>query len=340
MAHRPDGLEHQHRINPLHGHPATQQDDHSRNETHAPPGRVDTELALRAARSECTLLITGETGVGKGFLARWLHQQSGRHDGPYIPVNCGAIPESIIDSQLFGHARGSFSGAVADHIGLVRAAENGTLMLDEISELPHSAQLRLLRLLQDREVQPVGYPKPVLVDVRVMAATNIDLQKAVEEKAFREDLFFRLDVIQINVPPLRDRAEQIPGFIEAFNGEFSELYKQPPLTFDEGARQLALAYHWPGNIRELRTVVERLHVLCPGATVTPEMLSTIGKLQLPDASGDLQRHLDGVRIEQVHRVLAETGGSVSRTAEAFGVHRSTIYRWLRKSNANSNKHSG
>lgn len=334
MAHRPHGLGNQHRHSPLKGHSAPGQNDAPRGENdHTPPGQIDTELARRAARSDCTILITGETGVGKGFLARWLHEQSRRHDGPYIPVNCGAIPESLIDSQLFGHARGSFSGATSDHIGLVRAAENGTLMLDEISELPHTAQLRLLRLLQDREVQPVGYARPVVVDVRVMAATNVDLEEAVNRKAFREDLFFRLDVIRIQVPPLRERTEQIHGFIDAFNREFAELYRQPPLTFDDGARRLSMVYHWPGNVRELRTVVERLHVLCPGATVTPEMLSTIGKLQLPDSAADLQRHLDGVKIEQVHRVLAETGGSISRAAEAFGVHRSTIYRWLRKSDA-------
>ena len=167
------------------------------------------ELALRAARSNCTILITGETGVGKGHLAKQLHQESPRAQRPFVPVNCGAIPESIIDSQLFGHARGSFTGASSEHLGLVRAAEGGTLFLDEVGELPTSAQTRLLRLLQDREVQPVGHARPIIVDVRVMAATNSDLCEAVETRAFREDLLFRLDVVRLHLKPLRKRLDEL-----------------------------------------------------------------------------------------------------------------------------------
>src|SRR5262245_47200574 len=169
----------------------------------------DVRLAMRAAQSNCTLLITGETGVGKGYLARWIHDHSPRSEAPFIPVNCGAIPESLIDSQLFGHCRGAFSGATADHLGLIRAAERGTLLLDEVSELPPSAQSRLLQLLAEREVQPVGHSKPVAVDVRVIAATNIDLNRAVADRRFREDLLFRLDVVRLHIKPLRERLDEL-----------------------------------------------------------------------------------------------------------------------------------
>ena len=332
MAHR-HGLDRQHITHPLMhvGEGATngRVGDH-RIECDLPPGRIDPELARRAAQSDCTILITGETGVGKGYLARWLHQHSRRAAGPFIPVNCGAIPESLIDSQLFGHTKGSFSGATADHIGLVRAAEHGTLLLDEVSELPHTAQLRLLRLLQEREVQPVGYPRPIIVDVRVMAATNIDLEDAIGTKNFREDLYFRLDILQIEVPPLRQRQDEIPALIEAANQEFAALYRQPPLTFNPEALQIARAHDWPGNVRELRTVVERLHVLCPGAHVDAAMMRAFGKLQPNDVPADLLRDVDDMKRQQVERVLAEANGSIARAAAIFGVHRSTIYRWIRR----------
>lgn len=335
MAHRPRELDNQRASNPVQAEPPapTQRGHDSAADADAPPGRIDTQLALRAAQSDCTILITGETGSGKGYLAHWLHQHSRRRDRAFIPVNCGAVPETLIDSQLFGHVRGAFSGASTDHIGLVRAAQHGTLLLDEISELPHTAQLRLLRLLQDREVQPVGHPRPIIVDVRVMAATNIDLEEAVAAKNFREDLFYRLDIIQIEVPPLREQTERIPGLLRLFNAEFAKLYQQPELTFNDDARQLLMAYHWPGNIRELRTVVERLHVLCPAAAIDADLLRGFGKLQMPGITDDLQREIDHIKRQQVERVLAETGGSVARAAAIFGVHRSTIYRWLSRGSA-------
>ncbi len=335
MAHRQSELGDQRTNNPIQVDPlaSTQPRQDSTTDADSPASQIDLQLARRAARSDCTILITGETGSGKGHFARWLHQHSRRHDRAFIPVNCGAVPESLIDSQLFGHVKGSFSGATANHIGLVRAAEKGTLLLDEVSELPHTAQLRLLRLLQDREVQPVGHPQPILVDVRVMAATNIDLDEAVADKNFREDLFFRLNVIQIEVPPLRERTHQIPQLLLAFNREFSDLYQQPELSFNDDARQLLMAYHWPGNIRELRTVVERLHVLCTDGNVDADILRGFGKLQMPGISDDLQREIDHAKRQQVERVMAETGGSVARAAAIFGVHRSTIYRWLQRSDS-------
>jgi len=288
------------------------------------------EFAQRAARSTCPILITGETGVGKGHLARWIHANSPLADGPIVPVNCGAIPEGIVDSQLFGHAKGAFSGATADHLGLVRAAEHGTLFLDEVGLLPPSAQTRLLRLLQDREVQPVGHPRPLIVDVRVIAATNSDLAEEVTEKRFREDLLFRLDVIRLHVKPLRERVNEIEDLTATFNRELAELYRQPQLDFDDEAMTVLRSYHWPGNIRQLRTVIERLHVLCPEERITAARLVEIGQLQdAVNTASIVPRSLDEVRYEEVRRVLEDSGGSVSQTAAVFGVHRSTIYRWLR-----------
>ena len=293
------------------------------------PAKLDSQIVARAANAECTILITGETGVGKGFLARWIHEHSPRARGPFIPVNCGAIPDSLIDSQLFGHVRGAFSGAVSDHVGLVRAAERGTLLLDEVSELPASAQTRLLRLLQEREVQPVGHSQPVKVDVRVVAATNCDLDAAVDDGRFREDLLFRLDVIRLRVPPLRERIDELPELLERFNLELAELYRQRPLEFGDDAQQVLMNYPWPGNVRQLRTLVERLHVLCPGERITVGHLLEFGQLTPSPQIGAGRELVERIKLEQVRRVLADSGGSITRAAEVFGVHRSTIYRWLR-----------
>ncbi len=285
------------------------------------------ELVKRAARSNCTILITGETGVGKEHLALWIHHYSPRRRLPFVPVNCGAIPESLVDSQLFGHVRGSFTGATAEHIGLVRAAEGGTLFLDEVGDLPVSAQSRLLRLLQEHEVQPVGAPRPVTVDVRVIAAANRDLRQVA---GFREDLLFRLDVVQLRVKPLRERITELSGLLEAFNAEFAQLYSQPRLRFDARALRMLKSYAWPGNIRQLRSVVERLHVLSPGSMITAQGLVEIGRLWEEHGSAGPVQSIHHVRADAVKRVLADAGGSVSRAAAIFGVHRSTIYRWLRQ----------
>ena len=287
------------------------------------------ELAQRAAQSNCTILITGETGVGKGRLALWIHANSPRAQAAFIPVNCGAIPESVIDSQLFGHTRGAFTGAHADHPGFVRAAEHGTLFLDEVSELPPSAQIRLLRLLQEREVQPVGCARPVNINVRVVAATNRELHELVANQNFRQDLLFRLDVIQLRVKPLRDRPRDLPVLIDAFTSEFAELYDRPRLVFDRAAMNLLRAYHWPGNIRQLRTLIERLYVLLPDESVSVSRLLDVG--QIGAALGEAAPvSMTIVRRETVQRVVAESGGSITRAASVFGVHRSTIYRWLNR----------
>ncbi len=287
------------------------------------------ELASRAARSNCTILITGETGVGKGHMAKWMHKHSPLAGGPFVPVNCGAIPETLVDSQLFGHVRGAFSGATSDHLGLIRAAEKGTLFLDEIGVLPPSAQIRLLRLLQDKEVQPVGMSRPIEVNLRVIAATNTDLEEEVANKRFREDLLFRLDVVRIRVGSLRERRGELSDLMSQFNREFAELYNQPELEFDSDAMRFLRSYPWPGNIRQLRTVVERLHVLCPEESIDIGRLIEVGQLNDPASAPTAPRSFEDVKHEELQRVLDESGGSVARAAAVFGVHRSTIYRWIR-----------
>ena len=292
------------------------------------PAALVRDLAERAASVECPLLIVGETGVGKGVLAEWIHAHSPRCNGPFVPVNCGAIPESLIDSQLFGHARGAFSGADQPHLGLVRAAEGGTLLLDEIGEIPPTAQTRLLRLLEEREAQPVGFSRPVRVNVRVIAAVNGDLRLAVRRGTFREDLYFRLDVLRLDLPPLRACPAEIPALVDVFNQEFASLYGQQQLSFDRQAIRLLQAHQWPGNLRELRTVVERLHVFCRDEPITALQIQRLA-LQAP-AQGALEAlpgSLLQFRLEAVNRAIA-AHGSISGAASALGVHRSTVYRWL------------
>lgn len=295
------------------------------------PGGVDVHLALRAARAGCTVLITGETGVGKGWLARWVHEHSPRAAEPFVPVNCGAIPDTIIDSHLFGHARGSFTGATQEHPGMIRAAAKGSLLLDEVSELPPSAQVRLLRLLQEREAQPVGYSRPITVDVRVIAATNIDLHSAVKTGKFREDLLYRLDVVRLHVRPLRERQDELASLIDAFNCEFAVMHHRDVLKFTSEAVAYMRRSRWPGNVRQVRTVMERLHVLCPHDRITTEDLAMFGGL---GGDGESNQNVgvtsvDQVRLEHVQRVVEQSRGSVSRAADRLGVHRSTLYRWLR-----------
>lgn len=298
------------------------------DESVAPPGSLDPKVCRRAAKSDCTLLLVGQTGVGKGHLARWIHEHSRRADRPLVPVNCGAIPEHLIDSQLFGHVKGAFTGATGNHLGLIRAADGGTLLLDEVSELPLSAQNRLLRLLQEQEVQPIGQSMPQQVDVRVIAATNADLAARVEEKTFREDLLFRLDVIQLEVRPLADRPAELTRLLDLFNLEFAKLYGQDPIRFEARVRERLLHYPWPGNVRQLRSLIERLHVLCPDEAITIGHLMEVGQLRDLPQPEDARRKLEDVKVEEVMRVIAKSGGSIARAAEVYGVHRSTVYRWI------------
>lgn len=227
----------------------------------APIARIK-RLLDRIAPSDSRVLITGPNGSGKELVARWIHEKSNRADGPLIEVNCAAIPGELIESELFGHKKGSFTGAVADRAGKFEAANGGTLFLDEIGDMSLDAQAKVLRALQEHKVTRVGDTKEIRVDVRVLAATNKDLRKEIEEGRFREDLFFRLAVIEVQVPPLRERKEDIPLLIEHFNRRIADDYGHPPKQYTPEAIAALQEHNWPGNIRELANVVERLAILC------------------------------------------------------------------------------
>jgi DNA-binding NtrC family response regulator len=299
---------------------------------------VPRAVARRVASTDCSLLVTGETGVGKGYLARWIHDRSPRRAAPFVPVNCGAIPEGIVDSHLFGHTRGAFSDAHRDHPGLVRAAEGGTLFLDEVGDLPHHAQRRLLRLLEEREVQPVGASRPTAVNVRIIAATARDLRELVDERRFRLDLFFRLNVIQFAVRPLRQRPDEIVALVDVFNREFAVRHQRSPLCFTAPATRVLATAPWRGNVRELRSVVERLHVLCPVETIGPDELREYSGLEAPAPvhetaprsarTSKIVPRLKETRLAAARRALEVCGGNISRAAASLGVHRSTVHRWL------------
>ena len=285
------------------------------------------DVAARVAATDCCVLLLGETGVGKDYLARWLHRHSSRADGPFIPVNCGALPEQLIDSQLFGHCRGAFTDAHSENRGLVREAHGGTLFLDEIGEMSLAAQTRLLRLLEEGEIQPVGAPRPVKVDVRIIVATRCDLQRAVCERRFRSDLLYRLDVIRFQLRPLRERRAAIPALIAELNEEVAAQIGRLPFELDDAAMRLLSAQPWPGNVRQLRSVLERMHVLCPELRVTAEDFLEYGGLRpapVPAGPHRMRRR----REQAVRDTVRQCGGNVTRAARTLGVHRSTVHRWL------------
>jgi two-component system, NtrC family, response regulator PilR len=264
------------------------------------------DLILRAAPARTTVLITGESGVGKELVARAIHQRSGRK-GAFIAVNCGAIPETLIESELFGHLKGAFTGAVRDKVGLFAAASGGTLFLDEVGELPLPMQVKLLRALQERRIQPVGGVQETPIDVRVVAATNRDLAEEVSQRRFREDLYFRLNVIQLCVPPLRDRREDIPLLIEHFLRRFCDEHGKAIQGIHAQALSLLLSYHYPGNVRELENIIERAVTLSIGDLIAADVLPypMLQKENLLQASLTLEIPDDGLDLEAMVAKLEE-----------------------------------
>lgn len=236
------------------------------------PMRAVYDMIGRIKDTRISCLIEGQSGTGKEKVAEAIHYSGIRKKGPFVPINCGAIPENLVESELFGHKKGSFTGASRDKIGLMQAADRGTLFLDEVASLPLAAQVKLLRALQERKITPVGGVQELSVDVRVLAACNVDLEAAVENGDFREDLYYRLNVVKIELPPLRDRGEDILLLARAFLEEFAEEYGKPLRGIAPDARELLMAYHYPGNVRELRNLVERAVALSQGQTLSPEDL--------------------------------------------------------------------
>src|SRR4051795_9373611 len=290
------------------------------------------EQVAMAAPTNGRVLIYGENGTGRELGARTIHSPSRRARGPFIEVNCAAIPEELIESELFGHMRGSFTGATADRRGKFELADGGTLFLDEIGDMSVKTQAKVLRALQEQVVEPVGGTASVRVDVRVIAATNKDLPTEIRGGRFREDLYFRLNVIPIFVPPLRDRDQDVPLLAEHFMGEFAREYGRRPKRLDPGAAAGLRSYRWPGNVRELRNVIERLMIMVPGEVIALGDLAfleggAVAAADQPDAPA-LTLHDAREKFERdfIMRALAAQSGNISRTAEILGVERSNLYR--------------
>jgi two-component system response regulator HydG len=289
------------------------------------------ELARRVARVDATVLITGESGSGKERIARLLHDESTRAAGPFIAINCGAITESLLESELFGHTRGAFTGATADRPGLFEAAHGGTLLLDEVFEVSPGMQVKLLRALQEREIRRVGENKTRAIDVRVLAATNRDLAHGVAGGAFRQDLYYRLKVVELHVPPLRDRRDDILPLARVLLADAALRMKRKIATFSPQVADQLLHYDWPGNVRELENAMERAVALARGERVEREDLPAEVRQALPklDLSGPV-RPLEDVEKQYILAALELNGGNQARTAEQLRIGSATLYRKLKR----------
>jgi two-component system nitrogen regulation response regulator NtrX len=298
--------------------------------------RLRDQVAM-AAPTNGRVLIYGENGTGKELVARTIHALSRRRSAAFVEVNCAAIPDELIESELFGHVRGAFTGAVADRRGKFEAADGGTMFLDEIGDMSLRTQAKVLRVLQEQSLEAVGGTTRIRVDARVLAATNKDLQAEIRAGRFREDLYFRLNVIPVFVPPLRDRSDDIPRLADHFMAEFAREYGRRVKRFEPDALSLIRRYQWPGNVRELRNVIERLMIMVPGDTISSADLgfldaSAVKSVEAVQATTDrlsLYEARDRFERDLILRTLAEQQGNMSRTAEVLGVERSNLYRKMK-----------
>ncbi len=298
------------------------------------------EDVARAAPSNGRVMIFGENGTGKELVARSIHDHSLRAQGPFVEVNCAAIPEELIESELFGHTRGAFTGALTAKKGKFELADGGTLFLDEVGDMTLKTQAKVLRALQEQRVEPVGGAATVTVDVRVIAATNKDLEEEIRKGTFREDLFFRLNVIPFHVPPLRERAEDVPRLARHFMSEISAEYGRRPKEFSPEAVDALRAHKWPGNVRELRNIVERLLIMTPGERVEAHhlpasLLGVAGAAVAPSSAAaeqdfpSLAEAREDFEKRYITRKYRECGGNMSRLAETLQVERSNLYRKMK-----------
>ena len=289
-------------------------------------------LAEQVGPTESTVLILGESGTGKEVLARHIHQLSPRRDGPFMSLNCGALPESLLESELFGHVKGAFTGAVRDKVGLFAAARSGTFFLDEIAEMTPALQVKLLRVLQEREALPVGATEPIPVDVRVIAATNRDLDEEMRRGGFRSDLYYRLNVISLQLPPLRERREDIPLLVDAFLRRLAEQRGQPPRRLSAATEEAILVYDWPGNVRELENALEHAVTVSAGPEIDPDALPERITAPKPQPLVQERPHpnptLDAIERAYILWVLQAEGGNKTRAAEVLGIDPSTLHRKL------------
>jgi transcriptional regulator with PAS, ATPase and Fis domain len=294
----------------------------------------------RVADTLCTILITGESGTGKELVAKAVHKQSQRSSKAFVAINCGAIPEALLESELFGHARGAFTGAHANKVGRISLAEGGTLFLDEIGEMPLSLQVKLLRVLQAREYSPVGDNRVLKADVRIVAATNVNLEAAVLGGTFREDLYYRLNVIHLAVPALRERSEDVPLLAQHFLTKAREkMGKGRELEISRAAAQLLSEYQWPGNVRELENTIERAVLLCAGPSIDPKDLpqrvcglGTEKRItpRLPDTGIDLRNAVESFENQLIRQALERTKWNKKQAATLLGLNRTTLVEMLKR----------
>jgi len=291
-------------------------------------------LAAQVAGSNASVLILGETGTGKEYLARTIHYQSPRADRPFVKVSCAALPETLLESELFGHEKGAFTNAISRRIGRFEMADGGTLFLDEVGDMTPATQLKLLRVLQEKQFERVGGSETLKTDVRIIAATNRDLKKAILDKEFREDLYYRLNVVTIELPPLRERSEDIPELVEHFIHKYNlETGKKIEGVAPE-SMALLKSYSWPGNIRELENCIERAVILCHGRKILPQHLLFSGVTTRNEEDSESSQHLKSlaeVEREYIEDVLARCGGNQSRAASILGIDRKTLRNKLRQS---------
>ncbi|OQB21488.1 MAG: Transcriptional regulatory protein ZraR [candidate division BRC1 bacterium ADurb.Bin183] len=302
----------------------------------SPVFRHVLELANKVAQYDSTILITGESGVGKEVLARYIHNNSRRAKGAFLAINCGALPDTLLESELFGHTKGAFTGADHARTGLFEEAKGGTLFLDEIGDVSTAMQIKLLRVLQEREILRLGENLPRKVDVRIVAATNKDLHKQIQEDTFREDLFYRLAVVEIHIPPLRERKEDILSLARYLVKRYAKRLHIPNLRLDSSALDYLQAYHWPGNIREMENAIERAAVVSHGGVILPENLPLTVTKSLDGFNrfypSDMT--LEQVEMEHIKNVLKKTGGSRIKAADILGISQATLWRKLKETEQN------
>ncbi len=305
---------------------------------HSPAFESLLRSAQVVAATDVTVLLKGETGTGKEVLANAIQKESNRKNAPFITLNCAALPEGLVESELFGHKKGAFTGAVSHKKGLLQAAEGGTLFLDEINSLPLSIQAKLLRFIESGECLAVGETKPYKADVRIIAATNADLLKQIDAGEFRQDLFFRLNVVPLDIPPLKQRTEDIEELSKHFFHQFAEKYSVPETKFSKLALKKLRAYSWPGNIRELRNLCERLSILLAGKTIEPENLphEFFENIAVDEpVSSDFVLPENGLRLDTleaniIQQALSRTKGNRSKSARLLGISRDTLLYRIQK----------
>ena len=289
-------------------------------------------IAETVASSDSTVLLQGESGTGKGVVARYIHELSTRANGPFVSINCGALPESLLESELFGHVKGSFTGAVKDKLGMFAAAEEGTFFLDEIGETTAATQVKLLRVLQHREVIPVGATEPIPINTRLVAATNRNLDDEIARGNFRSDLFYRLNVISIEIPPLRERREDIPLLAESFLEEISKKRNEPRKELSAEAATQLQEYSWPGNVRELENAIERAVILASNGTIhaaaLPDKIRQRKSESLVSERAARNPSLEAIERAYIMWVLGTEGGNKTRAADVLGIDASTLHRKL------------